>query len=67
MPSQNQYQKQLLEGLTQHQISRFYRPLERYDNLGRAAEALQTPFVITHGDPTPGNLILDTENRLYYD
>ena len=64
MPSQNQYQKQLLDGLAQHRLE-ILQTLERYDNLGRAAEALQTPFVITHGDPTPGNLILDTENRLY--
>ena len=62
--SQNQYQKQVLEGLAQHQ-SAVLEILDRYDSLGRSAEALQTPFVITHGDPTPGNLILDTENRLH--
>ena len=61
---QNQYQKQLLEGLAQHR-SEILQTLERYDSLGRSAEALQTPFVITHGDPTPGNLIVDTENRLH--
>ena len=63
IPPQNQYQKQLLEGLAQHK-SEILQTLERYDNLGRSAEALQTPFVITHGDPTPGNLILDPENQL---
>jgi len=63
-PSQNQYQKQLLERLTQHRLE-ILQTLERYDSLGRSAEALQTPFVVTHGDPTPGNLILDTENRLH--
>ena len=62
--SQNQYQKQLLEALAQHR-SEILQTLERYDDLGRSAEALQTRFVITHGDPTPGNLILDTENRLH--
>ena len=62
--SQNQYQKQLLEALAQHR-SEILQTLERYDDLGRSAEALQTCFVITHGDPTPGNLILDTENRLH--
>ena len=61
---QNKYQKQLLKALTQHK-SEILQTLERYDSLGRSAAALQTPFVITHGDPTPGNLILDTENRLY--
>ncbi|MDE0014182.1 MAG: aminoglycoside phosphotransferase family protein [Candidatus Poribacteria bacterium] len=64
IPSQNQYQKQLLEALAQHQ-SAVLETLDRYDSLGRSAEALQTPFVITHGDPTPGNLILDAENRLH--
>ena len=62
--SQNQYQKQLLEALTQHQ-STVSETLDRYDSFGRSAGALQTPFVITHGDPTPGNLILDPENRLH--
>ncbi len=64
IPSQNQYQKRLLEALTQHQSS-ILETLDRYDSLGRSAEVLQTSFVITHGDPTPGNLILDTENRLH--
>ena len=63
-PSQNQYQKQLLEALAEHQ-SAVLETLDRYDSLGRSAEAIQDPFVITHGDPTPGNLILDTENRLH--
>lgn len=63
-PSLNQYQKQLFEALTQHR-SVVLDTLDRYDSLGRSAEALQTPFVITHGDPTPGNLILDHENRLH--
>lgn len=61
---QNGYQKQLLDAIAQHR-SKILQTLERYDSLGRSASALQTPFVITHGDPTPGNLILDTENRLY--
>lgn len=61
---QNQYQKQLLDALTAHR-SEILQAIERYDSLGRSAETLQTPFVITHGDPTPGNLILDTENRLH--
>ncbi len=64
IPTQNQCQKQLLEALTQHK-SEILQTLERYESLGRSAAALQTPFVITHGDPTPGNLILDTENRLH--
>ena len=63
IPPQNQYQKRLLDALTRHQ-SVVLETLDRYDSLGLSAEALQTPFVITHGDPTPGNLILDTENRL---
>lgn len=62
--SQNQYQKQLLKALAEHQ-SVVLETLDRYDSLGRSAAALQTPFVITHGDPTPGNLILDTNNRLH--
>ena len=61
---QNQYQKQLLDGLITHR-SEILQAIERYDSLGRSAAALQTPFVITHGDPTPGNLILDMENRLH--
>ena len=64
IPSPNQYQKQLLEALIQHR-STVLDTLDRYDSLGRSAEALQTPFVITHGDPTPGNLIFDPENRLH--
>ena len=62
--SQNQYQKQLLEALIAHKFE-ILQAIERYDNLGRSAAVLQTPFVITHGDPTPGNLILDKENRLH--
>lgn len=61
---QNQYQRELLKALSQHRLA-ILQTLERYDNLGRSAKALQTPFVITHGDPTPGNLILDTENQLH--
>ena len=64
IPPQNQYQKQLLEALAQHQ-SAVLEALDRYDSLGRSASALQTLFVVTHGDPTPGNLIFDTENRLH--
>ncbi len=64
IPPQNRYQKQLLEAITQHR-SEILQTLERYDSLGRSASALQTPFVITHGDPTPGNLIIDAENRLH--
>ena len=64
IPPQNRYQKQLLETITQHS-SEILQTLERYDSLGRSALALQTPFVITHGDPTPGNLIIDAENRLH--
>ena len=64
IPPQNRYQKQLLEAITQYS-SEIGQTLERYDNLGRSASALQTPFVITHGDPTPGNLIMDAENRLH--
>ena len=61
---QNRYQKQLLEAITQHN-SEILQTLERYDSLGHSASALQTPFVITHGDPTPGNLIIDVESRLH--
>ena len=61
---QNQYQKQLLDGLTKHS-SEILQAIERYDSLGCSATALQTPFVITHGDPTPGNLIVDTNNQLH--
>lgn len=64
VPSQNPYQKQLLEALTKHQ-SQILATMERYDELGRSAAASQTTFVITHGDPTPGNLILDAENQLH--
>ena len=64
IPPQNQYQRELLDAIAQHR-SNIFQTLERYDNLGRSAEALQTQFVITHGDPTPGNLILDTQNRLH--
>ena len=60
----NKYQKQLLEALTAHR-SAILQTLNRYDGLGHSAMALQTPFVITHGDPTPGNLIIDAENRLH--
>lgn len=61
---QNRYQKQLLEALAAHRSS-ILETMERYDELGSSAAASQTSFVITHGDPTPGNLILDTENRLH--
>ena len=61
---ENKYQKQLLEALTVHR-SAILQTLNRYDGLGRSATALQTPFVITHGDPTPGNLIIDAEDRLH--
>ena len=61
---QNRYQKQLLDAIAQHR-SEIFQTLERYDSLGRSASALQTPFVITHGDPTPGNLIIDAEDRLH--
>ncbi|MXV75321.1 aminoglycoside phosphotransferase family protein [Candidatus Poribacteria bacterium] len=64
IPPQNRYQKQLIEAITQHS-SEILQVLERYDSLGRSASALQTLFVITHGDPTPGNLIIDAENRLH--
>ncbi len=64
IPSQNPYQKQLLEALAAHRSS-ILETLDRYDALGRSGVAAQTPFVITHGDPTPGNLILDTQNRLH--
>ena len=64
MSSENKYQKQLLEALVVHR-SAILQTLRRYDDLGRSASALQTSFVITHGDPTPGNLIIDAENRLH--
>ena len=64
IPAQNGYQKRLLEAIVQHR-SEILQTLERYDSLGRSASVLQTPFVITHGDPTPGNLIIDAENRLH--
>ena len=61
---QNRYQKQLLEALAAHRSS-ILETIERYDELGRSGAASQTSFVITHGDPTPGNLILDTEDQLH--
>ena len=64
VPAQNQYQKQLLEALAIHRSS-ILETMDRYDELGRSAAASQTSFVITHGDPTPGNLILDAENHLH--
>lgn len=64
IPARNGYQKRLLEAIAQHR-SAILQTLERYDSLGRSASVLQTPFVITHGDPTPGNLIIDAENRLH--
>jgi spectinomycin phosphotransferase len=64
IPSQNQYQKQVLEALAIHR-SAILEAMDRYDELGRSATASQTPFVITHGDPTPGNLILDAEDQLH--
>ncbi len=63
-PSQNSYQKQLLAALAAHRSS-ILETMDRYDELGHSAVVSQTSFVITHGDPTPGNLILDTENRLH--
>ena len=64
IPSQNPYQKQLLAALATHR-SLILETMDRYDELGRSAVASQTPFVVTHGDPTPGNLILNTQNQLY--
>lgn len=63
-PCQNRYQRQLLEAISQHREA-ILQTLARYDSLGSSSAALQTPFVITHGDATPGNLILDAENRLH--
>ena len=62
--SQNPYQRRLLETLAAHRSS-ILETMDRYDELGRSAVAAQTSFVITHGDPTPGNLILDAENQLH--
>ena len=64
IPPRNRYQQQLLKAITQYRLE-VLQTVERYDSLGQSATALQTPFVITHGDPTPGNLILDIENRLH--
>ena len=64
VPPQNPYQKQLLAALATHRSS-ILETMDRYDELGRSAVASQTPFVITHGDPTPGNLILDPEDQLH--
>ena len=64
IPTRNGYQKRLLEAIAKHRLE-VLQTLERYDALGRSAAARQTSFVITHGDPTPGNLILDTENQLH--
>jgi spectinomycin phosphotransferase len=64
IPARNGYQKRLLEAIAQHR-SEILQTLERYDSLGRSASVLRTPFVITHGDPTPGNLIIDAENQLH--
>lgn len=61
---QNPYQRQTVEAITQYR-TQILQSLERYDSLGRTAEALKVPFVITHGDPTPGNIILDSNNRLH--
>ena len=63
-PCQNRYQRQLLEAISQHREA-ILQTLARYDSLGSSSAALQTPVVITHGDATPGNLILDAENRLH--
>ena len=63
-PAQNQYQKQVLEALAIHR-SAILETVDRYDELGRSATVSQTSFVITHGDPTPGNLILDAEDQLH--
>ena len=64
IPFQNPYQKQLLEALAAHR-SLILETLDRYDELGRSAVAAQTSFVVTHGDPTPGNLILNAQSQLY--
>ena len=59
----NRYQQELLAALSVHK-SGILRTFERFKNLQRSAQAMNTPFVITHGDPSPGNIILDTENNL---
>jgi len=64
IPPRNRYQQRLLAAIAQHR-SDILQTLERYDRLGRSSVVSQIPFGITHGDPTPGNLILDTENQLH--
>ncbi len=61
---QNRYQRHVLEAITQHRDV-ILQTLERYDTLGRVAEALKAPVVITHGDASPGNIILDRNNKLH--
>jgi spectinomycin phosphotransferase len=61
---QNRYQRQLLERVSTHR-SEIQRSLERFEGLQKTARSMENPFVITHGDPSPGNIILDTENRLH--
>ena len=62
--SQNIYQTRLLEALTAHR-SEILATLARYDELGRSAAASAAPLVVTHGDPTPGNLILDPAQEVH--
>ncbi len=64
IPTENCYQRRLLDALATHR-SQILETLQRYEAFGRSATAANAPFVVTHGDPTPGNLILDPDNRLH--
>ena len=61
---QNSYQQQLLVALTKHR-SAILETIARYDELGRSGVESGASLVITHGDPTPGNLILDRGGHLH--
>ncbi len=58
----NRHQQELLTALSVHK-SEILRTFERFKDLQRSARAMNNPFVITHGDPSPGNIILDTEDN----
>ena len=61
----NNHQKELLAALSAHK-SEILRTFECFRNLQQSVRAINNSFVITHGDPSPGNIILDAENNLRF-
>jgi len=62
--NENSYQKQLVD-LFMPKRERITQELMHLEKLGRKLRAKNVPFVICHGDPTGGNILIDKDNKLY--